>query len=119
MSQVKATRYTNDQFHIPVHLESVDDNNVSTPVDISAATTVKAGLINNGTLVLSATDPVPETDGADWANGIVIVVFEASETKDLKPDKNFVIQIRVENGITPAPQTFQAEYIEIERGYIS
>jgi len=79
------TIVTGNDVAIPAALKRTI-NKIDIPVSISAAATVKAVLVN-ATRTETLTDTVTLNDGvagSDWANGIVIVQFDAVSTKNIE-----------------------------------
>ena len=65
-------------------------------VDISAATTVTVALINNTTIALSGA-AASGTSGADWTNGVIVILFTAIETDTLTANNFLHVEVEVDD----------------------
>ena len=112
-------QYIGDDWNIPLTLGTEDSNGVFTPLSISLSATVVASLISRDEDILIApTAQSNASPNADWANGIVAVVFTNTETSALPANESAFIEIEIDTG--GLLNTFQSEPdILIKRAYIT
>lgn len=109
---MSSNRYIGDDWIIPVRITKGGTN-----LNLSGAT-IK-GAVVDAKLTSPLTQLVPTTvmlhnyDGADWANGLVIVVFTSAQTSTITSQKTAYVELQYElNGIKQTLKTFNFSVLE-------
>lgn len=90
------------------------------PIDLSTGVTaIHAAVVSEGNIeLIPSTLQADDTTGADWENGKVIVVFNASATSTVIPARNASVEVQVTQ-TGGNKYTFPRESIRIVQGVIS
>lgn len=88
------------------------------PFVVSPGATVRAALIDSNSLAGGVVTMADTITGADWANGIVALLFPNTETSGWTPGTEYRIEIEINDGgvITTF---FINDFVTVQQGYIS
>jgi hypothetical protein len=87
------------------------------PLDLSGAADISAAIIaQDGTTQIDATVQSPTAQGADWANGIVVVSFTAAQTAAMTTLGHHLLEVQVTDG---GKYSFPRERIKVAAGVIA
>lgn len=84
---------------------------------IDPGATVKGALRNSAGLITSEVAILEAETGADWANSLVVVVFDTTETAKLTAGDTVVLEIQVTESAEPL--TWHIHGIKVRQGFIT